>query len=152
LRVLLRAVAAYASGGMKALNELSVRRKAVDLGITSAAAHDGAPYVGRRGSICCGPFLPWAGIWKRYQIFTANCSECRWATAPGSSSRNLIYDCFFIAGRCARCSINTARFVYFVRVVDAARHNRARAKPAPAWKRLNTATTLVFGRSIGKWP
>jgi hypothetical protein len=23
------------------------------------------------GSICCGPFLPWAGIWKRCQMFTA---------------------------------------------------------------------------------
>ena len=45
--------------------------------VTSAAAHDGAPYVGRRGSICCGPFLPWAGIWKRCQMFTANASGGR---------------------------------------------------------------------------
>src|SRR5580704_7341404 len=60
------------------------RKPSLHARVESAAALDGAPYVGRRGSICCGPFLPWAGIWKRCQMFTANCSECRWATTPGS--------------------------------------------------------------------
>jgi hypothetical protein len=31
-------------------------------------------FAWRSGSICCGPFLPWVGIWKRCQMFTANCS------------------------------------------------------------------------------
>jgi hypothetical protein len=48
----------------------------------------GLAWVGRRGGISCGPFSRWAGIWKRCQMFTANCDEwqavgCRWATAPG---------------------------------------------------------------------
>jgi hypothetical protein len=50
--------------------------------------------------------LQFAGnTWKRCQMFTAKQRVtsgvgCHWATAPGSSSRT-IYDCFFIAARCA---------------------------------------------------
>jgi hypothetical protein len=50
---------------------------------------------GAGGSICCAPFLPWAGIWKRCQMFTANCSEWRASDVVGRPP--LIYDCFFIA-------------------------------------------------------
>jgi hypothetical protein len=56
--------------------------------VTPAAAHDGA---GAEGSICCGPFLPWDGIWKRCQMFTANCewraSDVVGRPPRGSSSR-----------------------------------------------------------------
>ena len=57
-------------------NRYDLRHLGFEFGIAAfQVAHDGAPYVGRRGSIRCGPFLPWAGIWKRCQMFTANCSR-----------------------------------------------------------------------------
>jgi hypothetical protein len=52
------------------------------------ACRRGLPYVGRRGGIL-RPFLPWAGIWKRCQMFTANCSEWRASDVVGRPPRRV---------------------------------------------------------------
>jgi hypothetical protein len=84
--------------------------------VTPAAAHDGAPYVGRRGGISCGPSSrgPASGNVARCSLRTAGrasdvvgrpprrvregvSDNIRERNSPGKLVANLIYDCFFIA-------------------------------------------------------